>query len=95
MQLDLDGVRKVAAGLIDQHVLAGHEKQAVRGFEKEPAGVGHRLARGDGGQPRGGEQQWLDHAFPPVQPRSRPGSGRGIAVPGCDPVTGVGYQRRE
>ena len=47
MQLDLDPVRKVRAGFIDQDMPACHQEQAFITFEEKAAGIGQVLCRSE------------------------------------------------
>ena len=60
VQLDLDPIGVVLAGLVDHHVAAGHQEQAVGALEEKAAGVGEAALAVEGADPRCGEQQGFD-----------------------------------
>ena len=49
MDLDLDAVRSVRTRLVEQHMPAGHQKQATVAREIEAAGLRQHLRAGEGG----------------------------------------------
>jgi hypothetical protein len=61
VELDLDAIREVRGRLVDQHVPAGHEVQAVVAREEEAARTRERAGAIEGVDARGGEQQGFDH----------------------------------
>ena len=61
VDLDLDAVRVVLGGLVDQHMAARDQKQPAVAFKEEAAGVGQATVMLEGGNAGRRKQQGVDH----------------------------------
>ena len=57
VQFDLDAIGEVLARLVDHHVPAGHQEQALAALEEKAAGIGQQPLSFESDHPRRGQQQ--------------------------------------
>jgi hypothetical protein len=62
VELDLDAIGKMLAGLVDHHVAARDQMKPPLAFEEKSARVRERLRAEECGDPRRGEQHCLGHS---------------------------------
>ena len=62
MQFDLDPVGEMLARLVDHHMPAGHQKQALIPLEEKPARIRHGLLPVESADARGRQQNGFDHS---------------------------------